>query len=762
MNDEVRARTKGWLLAALLALVLAVGVAFLLLPLLAPPQPPSPAVTPQASGPVTRASPPTGPRPARQPSQPARAQGSPSADQGSPTSGELDSHQTTRFGVAVSVDGLAAAGLLVRLRSQVGAPLEARTGPGGRASFQLPADTLLCLEFPEIPDAFVSSAYGFEPETEESWFPLGSGEKRVWIGVGDFSDPEEVCQLALEKGSQADVGLKVSVVQGVPIEGVVVHEGGQPAAGAKVFFVGRKPGTYQTTSDAEGRFRLVLPPSVVTDEDELSDIEAVLRDRSGIVGFASNHEWVPGTTYERVRLELGKGLPLEGVVRDESGAPIPARVRVFGGGDSRRAHAGPDGRFRVLIPDAGGRRVRLLRVEASQPGFQGQEEQRTWRAGTLVEIQLSRLATLSGQLVNAEGKALEGGVKFVPADRVSRASPTDTLYDLLGRGLGKLSDAEGRFQIQVPVGEVLLRAWADDHAATWQVVQVAPGSGQVVSIVLVEETILQGTLIESGGRSLDGCELVVVAHGKDPNTLRRRAPLGESRALTSAEVPLALSVRKVKEGRFACWALPKGPFDCYLYGLEDRFDPVLVGEEIRGGAEVELKVSIPKPATLRFSIRGADGRPVSTCHLTEFVKGRELGGRGEEGLIEWQVFSSEADLVIRGEGHRPQSLQVKGLSPGVTRDVPVVLRPGGALLEVQVEGGEDYLVVGVAAKDQGGRFVRLGSDRDARIQAWLNPGPVTLRATCYADLEGTSRQVSQEVRLSEGGSRVTLRVPKPE
>ena len=267
---------------------------------------------------------------------------------------------------------------------------------------------------------------------------------------------------------QAKKDLTIELTKGVEITGVVVDVAGQPIADAALRLT---PGDVTNlTSDREGRFSFIAPHGPVS-------MHALAPDgRQGLSRLALAEK----DERAKVRIVVGEGSGLTGLVRDEKGPVAHAEVRVLAEPDSLEvasfetaadghfaAKALPPGRYSVLAQQGLGRRATVVGVEL--PG-----------AGS-VELVLTGASRLVGVVQDAAAQAVEGA-------SVSLHWP---------RGLNEVrrtarTGPDGRFEFDdLLPAEVFVQAQLDDLFSEETGTYVAPGA--TVEVVLV--TAPQGRLV---------------------------------------------------------------------------------------------------------------------------------------------------------------------------------------------------------------------------------------------------------------------------
>ncbi|MDP1823105.1 MAG: PDZ domain-containing protein [Archangium sp.] len=267
--------------------------------------------------------------------------------------------------------------------------------------------------------------------------------------------------------------LVIALTKGVEVSGVVVDPTGQPVSAATLRIA---PGdTAALATDSAGRFAFTAPHAPIS-------LHALAPDgRQGLARLllAEKQETA------QVRLVVGEGGELAGLVRDGQGPVLHADVRVLAEPESlevaafdtpldgRFAAKGlPPGRYSVRAQQGLGRRATVVGLEL--PG-----------AGP-VELVLSSAGRVIGTVRGVEGQPSEGanvtlewpsGLKEVP--RTARTGP------------------DGRFEFDDLLSSaVFLQARLDDLVSEEIENYVAPGATAEVNLVITPQGRLVGTVAD--------------------------------------------------------------------------------------------------------------------------------------------------------------------------------------------------------------------------------------------------------------------------
>jgi uncharacterized GH25 family protein len=305
-------------------------------------------------------------------------------------------------------------------------------------------------------------------------------EKEGWL-------PEYQPPLFFHRGRR-----KVVLVRPGRIVGRVLSNQ-EPAPGTEVRAKG-EDGTEQVTeADAEGRFAF----------ERMKPIGYVLTaTREGRHAVVETGFDMPGTSSEEVVLRLGDARHVEGTVRDDTGSPVVgAHVTLKGVGSYQRALTDAQGHYRLGLVEVG-----AYSFEVVAPRYRDLREElrELERSSEPVDFTLTRAISISGRIVDEQGRPIEGALFLLTQSE--EGSGRDTEDDIR-------TGEDGQFVLDVP------------RAGTWKVsirhkrflplelsVQ-APAED--VRWVLQDGAVVEGSVTDENGVPLEGVRVVLGKSG-DP------------------------------------------------------------------------------------------------------------------------------------------------------------------------------------------------------------------------------------------------------
>jgi len=365
---------------------------------------------------------------------------------------------------------------------------------------------------------------GAEPPDETSralparFDDLAPGEVNV-RAAARFAGPIP-CERVLDARAVIHAGETVELVLGGPVERPVhvfgrVLSGTQAVPGAALTFArsSARAATWGATCDEGGHYELVV------DGGGSYDVQLT----SGEASSGRRIE-LPG---DRTEVELDLELPsgsIAGTVRDAGGEPVgSALVRVEP--DRRTADLGAsfayasarsaaDGRYRLGGLPAGEYQVAARGELAASDGPATAFELTEGQARTGIDLALDAGPT------RVRGRVLDQAREPVAGARVHLLLPSDALQP----GLSRESDAEGRFELELPgaTGVAFAAAWTAERASPLAgPLILGPGGGGDVELVLAPAGALVVRVREPSGADV-GAALRILSEGVDVGACARR------------------------------------------------------------------------------------------------------------------------------------------------------------------------------------------------------------------------------------------------
>jgi len=387
---------------------------------------------------------------------------------------------------------------------------------------------------------------------------------------------------------------------------------------------------------------------------------------------------------EAAARDLVPGEPVEvtGVVRDAAtGEPVAAIDVMFKHriGEAT-ATSGPDGRFRTELSPG------TYRVRALGDGYVAPSQELAIGGATgsrALEIEVVRLARVTGRVVGADRAPVAGAsVKFIP-ERVSDRDylRTEELPSSTQTG------ADGRFELDVTPGTVILEAVANGVLASIRVPAAAPGRAVDVVIELPAAAVISGVVRDASGRGVAGAE--VLASSRAPGHPRRHQ----------------VKVTSGEGGRFRVEAISPGPASVEARaGSAGAAAPVQI--ELAPGREARVELVLAEGQVVAGRVVRSDGLAMPDVTVTARRRGSRMP----------VTTTSGADGAFRLAGLEPGTFTVVAeaddyaaarieVAPPV-EDVALTLRAmGGARGRVTGAGGgalHDFRVELISGRSAGG------------------------------------------------------------
>ncbi len=369
------------------------------------------------------------------------------------------------------------------------------------------------------------------------------------------------------------VDVTARVVREVPVSGRVVGPDGKPAAGIAVvaegYADGPNPAHASALTDAEGRYRLMLPPGVhamvaVEDERWAAPSRTGLLVPEGRAVEGTDFKLVPGTVFRGlVTTPDGKPAAGEWVALRELGRGIPtAKGRLA-------YHHGRESLTRSAVTDARGRYE--IRVGPGRFMVMGPRDD-VISDDKVVEVADEETIERDFALPPEKAKSSLNGTVKTPEGKPAAGVLVQALPIGDDPGLsrfGATTDSEGRFRGERYLEPVLMYARTVDGAQA--------GAGQVepdreeVELHLAPSAVARGRVVDAEGKPVAGARVFLGWGLAPPEDKINYGPMS-ARTLTDAE------------GRYTFEGLPVGALANVTVIQEDfrvqssRFDVKQAGE----------------------------------------------------------------------------------------------------------------------------------------------------------------------------------------
>jgi hypothetical protein len=566
---------------------------------------------------------------------------------------------------------------------------------------------------------------------------LGPGEYSITV-MAEGRKPERLSRIPVKAGETTEVGTVV-LRSGGRIRGTVSNPEGAPVAGASVALASSFLGT-STTSDARGAFVLAgLEEGVVTlrvSHPEYAD--AVVRD----LELRSEREPV------EVKVELGRGGAIEGLVRDRDGSPVPGRSvrleRRFGGDET--ATTGPDGTFRWERLPPGLHRIALLSADPNV-AVRVQERQVDVEEGETTRV------VFDSRRIVVSGYVTKGGVS-VSGARVS--------FEPVGASGGYWWMAPG--SSQPATGPIGLNAVTGPEGF-YELYAEGPGEYRV------EVTSSDGPSFPEKRILLPDRESHELDLSFDTLTVSGKVVSEESETAVSGAWVLVLSLdatpverhvgsyRTEENGTFF---LELEPGRYRIRVRADGFSTEETAVELLEGSVPELLVALGKGDGIRGRVLDANGDDPGRYYVHAVED--EGSTTDPPRLSQWADIHPDGTFELTHLGDRRYNLLAGSdllgfaFAPGVTpgEELTLTLRPASHV-ELTVVGPDLAKVPGarVVVSAIGGRKARGGesrSDAEGKVLLYAPAGSLEIKVVKDEDLLGVIRVNAPE------GARIAVEV----
>ena len=508
---------------------------------------------------------------------------------------------------------------------------------------------------------------------------VSPGSHTVTVNAQGYA-PGTVQEIGVDAEAETK-GLEIRLSRGLTAVGYVLRNAdGTPIAGARVFFSG--PVDQSAPTDATGRFEVSgLPPGTY-------DVRAVA------AGFAEGVEKAVAVPANReLRIGLGMGGTVRGVVRNAAGEPDARKMIMLGSGmdfGENVTMTGSDGTFAfenvtpgtysILVLDmkGGGGSVGLGGMKSKQVSVVEGEE--TW-----VEIggtEGPKKARLTGRLLDRGKPVANRMFTLLPADLGEDGSG---LMGLVSKFKMVQTDSEGRFDVKdLAPGRYRVfhgMMGAEEMAAGGELV-VDEGGEIERDIELPAGTLLGSTVSALDGSPVSGATIMVLdgALARGP-----AASFGSLLAMVKAQT------LSDAEGKFTIPSVEPGRH--LVQVRAEGFAPrVISGVNIReqGGAPLALRLT--RGHRLTVKVTDAKGAPIAGANVSLMdaeghwvLFGDDLGvTTGADGTATLRVESGTWRIGAQSDGHAQAESEVRVSSD---RDLAVRLPAGGTVNLVATSGG---------------------------------------------------------------------------
>jgi len=361
-----------------------------------------------------------------------------------------------------------------------------------------------------------------------------------------------------------------------------------------------------------------------------------------------------GQTVEGVQIELSQGLTITGKVVDEQGNALPKAKVVC---TAKPPHELVKGRYIrevVEFADANGA-FRFRGLPAKTPVTLMARDREGTRGGTLdlssaeetpamATVKTVRLATITGRVLDIEGRPFPGVGVFVPPDASHTCTRTDGTYELT------VMPGKEAYLAVCMTGH----APKDRHSLPW--VTSSPGERRTVKdIVVVRKLQLSGRVLDPRGEPVPKAKVEL---SPDPQGLD-------------------LTTEADKDGRFAFKdVVPHVPRIAIRCRVAARG---LAGYTFIEHDQQQVELRLGDAAVLTGRVTDGEGRPVAGAHTRAYVRmegayPRESGAATTDEHGEYQIEG------VIPEGEVTVSAAKEGYVGRGSKWVPI---NGGAVVEVQ-------------------------------------------------------------------------------
>lgn len=525
-------------------------------------------------------------------------------------------------------------------------------------------------------------------------------------------------------------------VQGAPVKDFVVTE---------------------RVTDAEGKVRLAAPVE--------EQIVVYARMPRHLISFQLRAPLETGEEADMGQLQLAPGGYLEVRVIDELGGPVEDAAVI--------AQLKEGGNFQEELPihylrtnESGHAIFHFLsfkeyKLEVAKNGYRYFREDPvaiTQRGDGLLEVTLSRGASMSGTVIDAFGGPAKG-VSLEVSPRSDRYRPEGLTRGLLGAADPVLTDAAGAFRVDGLFAEADYNLIARPQRGLPHYSREKPAEG--LTLQLPQTAFVSGLVLRSDGEPASNARMTFL---EDVGNERRR--------------PRPRNFRTDESGRFDA-QLPPGE---YTWFVRHTSGEAASSSSLSLAGEYELgEILLQEGGVIEISFLRADGKPAERVNFSQLRRtdaGAELEPSSLAGARRPEQRGSERPFVFRGLPTGSFQLRFSSseglipiidarVQPGLTTTLEVAIQPA-AELRVDVRSRDGNRATGryrLERKDSlppewshlsSSNRIRLRDNGPARVSG-LVPGTYLLRkdergATHFAEFTVQAGSQEREFVLPTAGN----------
>ncbi|AQT67864.1 putative lipoprotein, rSAM/lipoprotein system [Anaerohalosphaera lusitana] len=371
---------------------------------------------------------------------------------------------------------------------------------------------------------------------------------------------------------------------------------------------------------------------------------------------------------------------------------------------------------------------------------------------------------VGGRVVDAAGESVDGVTILVYTREMTRSAEYPE-PEIAGQGK---TDATGEFDVSVKAGErtyITVVATKAGYALGWA--NMVAAEPEEVAIVLGEPGVIEGKIVDEGGRPIKGAEV------------RGMFRFGE-RAFGEEGMFDALKMKTDEQGRFRFTHIPRRAIAMFYVTAEGKATRYAGGEGYKVG-DTDIVIELPAAGAIEGKVvNGDSGEPVAGAvvlgYLTEsdYMKGMTISTSTNKSGTDG-TFSLNELLpgTYRVQIYNEPGSEVKGFGEPVRVEVGKGETKQGVVLKLS-QGGT--IVVTVADEDTGtgikGAMIDLRdkmtwssqegalTDKEGVAEMVVEPGEYVIQGVHKAGYGGLAEQLS--VTVDEGGRTETAFALKAE